>query len=456
MNSNSNAPLNPSVAGMLRPPTFFWQDEDGNLINLQERLNFNPRIPSQVSQVIYGVLPGHGHVYIHQNPYLQHLSNSQGQSTLGHSHFHSNDMPGSGYSLANQEVSTVLDIDMDPEGGGQGHDMSSRYTHAYNFQGGYSGNQNGGGDTPSHGHTHDSEEGNRMSRMKIFFSSGIFILILFIRIMADHILGLLVFIGLSAGFYYANVRMVQIVHQLSLKEMTRRGQVVSSCLWQILFLSSHIACIYYFFSDQELWRVLIFELPVKWEGDLFALFWVTMVTDYVLKFIAIILKALLSTVPSCLFPQKKRGKYYMFLEVLVQFFRCILPIMPWVYYLNDNQKSGRGILAFILCIIYLIAKAVTVFLKFRELANAFLKLAVDAAYGHKPTTADIASRGENCAICQEDYKDPVMLSCKHIFCENCVSVWFDREKTCPMCRAEIYTDDPKWRDGSTSSSIQWY
>lgn len=44
---------------------------------------------------------------------------------------------------------------------------------------------------------------------------------------------------------------------------------------------------------------------------------------------------------------------------------------------------------------------------------------------------------------------------QHIFCENCVSLWFDREKTCPMCRAQI-TDDPEWRDGSTNPSLQWY
>ena len=29
------------------------------------------------------------------------------------------------------------------------------------------------------------------------------------------------------------------------------------------------------------------------------------------------------------------------------------------------------------------------------------------------------------------------------------SQWFQRERKCPMCRAEI-ADDPKWKDGSTS------
>jgi hypothetical protein len=31
-----------------------------------------------------------------------------------------------------------------------------------------------------------------------------------------------------------------------------------------------------------------------------------------------------------------------------------------------------------------------------------------------------------------------MLQCKHIFCEDCVSTWFDRDTTCPMCRAKVF------------------
>ena len=47
-------------------------------------------------------------------------------------------------------------------------------------------------------------------------------------------------------------------------------------------------------------------------------------------------------------------------------------------------------------------------------------------------------------------------SLQHIFCESCVSVWFDREKTCPMCRTQIHAENPQWKDGSTSVHIQWY
>ena len=50
---------------------------------------------------------------------------------------------------------------------------------------------------------------------------------------------------------------------------------------------------------------------------------------------------------------------------------------------------------------------------------------------------------------------PASVLLQHIFCEDCVSMWFDRERTCPMCRANI-VDNPQWRDGSTSSNLQIY
>ncbi len=41
-------------------------------------------------------------------------------------------------------------------------------------------------------------------------------------------------------------------------------------------------------------------------------------------------------------------------------------------------------------------------------------------------------------VLQDSYQEPTMLQCKHIFCEDCVSTWFDRDTTCPMCRAKVF------------------
>ena len=45
---------------------------------------------------------------------------------------------------------------------------------------------------------------------------------------------------------------------------------------------------------------------------------------------------------------------------------------------------------------------------------------------------------------------PTFCSVQHIFCENCVLQWLDRQNTCPLCRAAVANYDPKWRDGSTA------
>lgn len=75
--------------------------------------------------------------------------------------------------------------------------------------------------------------------------------------------------------------------------------------------------------------------------------------------------------------------------------------------------------------------------------------------GSAPTKEQLGESGPICVICHEEYTTPVLLTCKHIFCENCVSTWLDRERTCPLCRAPI-TDDPVYRDGHTTHFIQLY
>ena len=73
-----------------------------------------------------------------------------------------------------------------------------------------------------------------------------------------------------------------------------------------------------------------------------------------------------------------------------------------------------------------------------------------AAYGVPASPEDVAESGDCCAICQERYDRPVRLGCRHVFCEECVGEWFERERTCPLCRATVASAGARsYGDGGT-------
>ncbi|XP_027350227.1 RING finger and transmembrane domain-containing protein 2 isoform X3 [Abrus precatorius] len=78
-------------------------------------------------------------------------------------------------------------------------------------------------------------------------------------------------------------------------------------------------------------------------------------------------------------------------------------------------------------------------------------------YGAYATSEQVNAAGDLCAICQEKMHAPILLRCKHIFCEDCVSEWFERERTCPLCRALVKPADLRsFGDGSTSLFFQLF
>ncbi|KAG6418535.1 hypothetical protein SASPL_120739 [Salvia splendens] len=78
-------------------------------------------------------------------------------------------------------------------------------------------------------------------------------------------------------------------------------------------------------------------------------------------------------------------------------------------------------------------------------------------YGSVATSEQVNAAGDLCAICQEKMHAPILLRCKHIFCEDCVSEWFERERTCPLCRALVRPADlQSYGDGSTNLFFQLF
>lgn len=55
-------------------------------------------------------------------------------------------------------------------------------------------------------------------------------------------------------------------------------------------------------------------------------------------------------------------------------------------------------------------------------------------YGKSVPIQEIES--EECSICKDSFKNPISLPCDHIFCDECISEWFEKENTCPLCRSK--------------------
>ncbi|XP_076603592.1 E3 ubiquitin-protein ligase TRIM35-like [Chaetodon auriga] len=56
-----------------------------------------------------------------------------------------------------------------------------------------------------------------------------------------------------------------------------------------------------------------------------------------------------------------------------------------------------------------------------------------------------AASGElSCPVCQDTFKDPVLLNCSHSFCQACVRKWWRTKRTreCPVCKTVSSTKSP--------------
>mmetsp|Transcript_36253 Transcript_36253/g.89325 ORF Transcript_36253/g.89325 Transcript_36253/m.89325 type:complete len:85 (+) Transcript_36253:249-503(+) len=80
-----------------------------------------------------------------------------------------------------------------------------------------------------------------------------------------------------------------------------------------------------------------------------------------------------------------------------------------------------------------------------------------APYGQAANADDVMENIGSCSICQESFCKPIKLRCcKHVFCEECVSEWFEREKPCPLCRAVVKSAglSKSFGDGATPLHAQ--
>ncbi len=58
--------------------------------------------------------------------------------------------------------------------------------------------------------------------------------------------------------------------------------------------------------------------------------------------------------------------------------------------------------------------------------------------------ASLSDDDLSCPVCHEIFKNPVLLSCSHSFCKECIRQFWRTKKTqeCPVCRRRSSRDEP--------------
>ncbi|XP_005740405.1 E3 ubiquitin-protein ligase RNFT1 [Pundamilia nyererei] len=279
-----------------------------------------------------------------------------------------------------------------------------------------------------------------------------FLVILCAKLVIQHALGLAVGIGLFTTFLYVNKN---IQTQVFLQDRHSKLQ----CIWLLLFLISCTLLLYYTFLTETLYHCLILLSPTIERLGFWETLWAVGVTNFVIKFLCMGIKCLILLLPSSLVSYRTQGRWLMLTEELGQVHQTIAPVPLWFRYLVTYQETEGtpGLtLGVLLALLYLILKLLGLYGQWTSLMKTGrLFLRVECT-GTAATRSQCNEAGDVCPICQGEYREPRALLCQHIFCDECIAMWFNREKSCPLCRTVITEKVYKWRDGATSPHLQIY
>ncbi|KAL3672285.1 hypothetical protein V7S43_002944 [Phytophthora oleae] len=160
-------------------------------------------------------------------------------------------------------------------------------------------------------------------------------------------------------------------------------------------------------------------------------------------------------VPTVAFYRRKR-KLYGVIEMCSIFLRSLLASIPWCSF---YQLCASKFMADVFTFAYLFIKGLILATQGRRifiLARSLVTLGLE--FGVYVSHDELVEAGSpDCSICYETMHQPVKLACSHMFCEECVTEWFDHERSCPLCRASVgsgLTEEenvkPQFLDGRTS------
>ncbi|ESW12030.1 hypothetical protein PHAVU_008G078900 [Phaseolus vulgaris] len=276
---------------------------------------------------------------------------------------------------------------------------------------------------------------------------SLLLLVVFIR---QHLQGFFVTIWIAAVLFKSN--------DILRKQTALKGERKIPVLIGIsVAFGLHVVGVYWWYQNDDLMYPLIMlppkEIPPFWHA-----IFIIMVNDTLVRQAAMVFKCIL-----LMYYKNSRGRNYRkqgqmltLVEYLLLLYRALLPTPVWYrFFLNKEYGS---LFSSLMTGLYLTFKLTSVVEKVQSFFAAVKALSrKEMHYGAYATLEQVNAAGDLCAICQEKMHAPILLRCKHIFCEDCVSEWFERERTCPLCRALVKPADLRsFGDGSTSLFFQLF
>ncbi|PWA98771.1 RING finger and transmembrane domain-containing protein 1 [Artemisia annua] len=271
-----------------------------------------------------------------------------------------------------------------------------------------------------------------------------FSLLLIIVFIRQHLQGFFVTIYVTAFMYKSN--------DILRKQTALKGERKLSVLvgYSIIFML-HVVGVYWWYQNDDLSYPLLMvppkTIPPFWHAVFIIIVNDTMVRQAAMAFKLVLLMYYRNGRGHNF---RRQGQMLTLVEYGLLLYRAFLPAPVWYrFFLN---KEYGGLFSSFITGLYLTFKLTSLVEKVRSFYAALKALSrKEMHYGSYATLEQVSEAGDMCAICQEKMQAPILLCCNHIFCEDCVSEWFERERTCPLCRALVRPADIRsFGDGSTS------
>ncbi|XP_060211282.1 uncharacterized protein LOC132638398 isoform X2 [Lycium barbarum] len=285
-----------------------------------------------------------------------------------------------------------------------------------------------------------------------FLPFTLLLLVVFIR---QHLQGFFVIIWITAFMFRSNDILRK---QTALKYPHLQGErKITVLLGYFLVFTLHVTGIYWWNRKVDLFYPLLM-VPLKIIPPFWHAIFIILVNDTMVRQAAMALKLVL-----LMYYKngrghnfRRQGQLLTLVEYMLLLYRALLPTPVWYrFFLNKEYGS---LFSSLITGLYLTFKLTSIVEKVRSFFTALKALSIkEIHYGSHATPEQVNAAGDLCAICQEKMDTPILLRCKHIFCEDCVSEWFERERTCPLCRALVRPADLRsFGDGSTSLLFQLF